>query len=308
MFERAKRLIIDRLGIGRIAAHADELDAEVRHLRAVRDDLLREVSRLRADLADLEPAARWARIHTVSAWCAEAPLLHEPRISIVLATRNRADLLQQAIDSVMAQTYPDWQLVVVDDGSTDATTTLLAALDDERIVTSRTTGIGAAAARNRGLELVTGDYVTFLDDDNVMAAGWLRAVAEYTGRHPECEVLYGAQVRQVEPDEPDAGSVAGLYLLFVDPFDPDRLRDHNYVDLGVIVVRRGHAELHFDEQLDIYIDWELFVRLARATPPHPLPVLASFYRTVAPTRITSSHDRDERIAAMQRRFASPTEA
>lgn len=310
MFERFKRGVVDRLGISRVAGQADRLDAEIGALQMVRDDLLQEVGQLRADITDLEPAATWARINTMTAWSAGVPLRHEPTISIVMATRNRAALLRRAIDSAATQSYPNWQLVVVDDGSTDDTPTVLAELGDDRIVTSRTDGLGAAAARNHGLRLATGDYVAFLDDDNAMAPGWLRAVAEYTGRRPDCELLYGAQIREVEPGEehtPDGRRADGLRVLFVDPFDAERLTDHNYVDLGAIVVRHGHPELRFDEQLDIFIDWELFVRLSRATPPHPVPVIASLYRTGAPGRITSSAHREERLDAMRRRFASVRE-
>ena len=311
MLERIKQQVVDRLGVTRLAAQADRLDAEVGALRSVQADLLAEAERRQADLDRLTDQVRylvsWSRIHMASAWAASIPLLHQPEISIVLPTRDRSALLRSAIESVRAQTYPNWRLIVVDDGSTDATGQVLADCADERLSVVRTDGIGAAAARNRGLELASGDLVAFLDDDNVMAPGWLRAVAEYTGRVPDCELLYGAQIRESEPGEVELHgerSVGGLHLLFVDPFDRRRLADHNYVDLGAIVVRRDHPELRFDESLDIFIDWELIARLTASTAPHPLPVVAGLYRTGAERRITGSPHRSRRFAEMQQRLAA----
>ncbi|HEY5663123.1 MAG TPA: glycosyltransferase family A protein [Ilumatobacter sp.] len=312
MFETVKQRIIDRLGVSRIAGQADRLDAEVGGLRTTQAALLDEAGALRHELSELtrrvgaaEADAAWGRLATASAWSQAAPLRHTPTISVVLATRDRAALLPAAVESVLAQSYPHWQLVVADDGSTDGTAELLAGYDDPRVVVRRTEGVGAAAARNVALDGATGDYVTFLDDDNVMAAGWLRAVAEYTGRHPSCELLYGAQIREVEPGETAPWhSVAGLQLLFVEPYDDRRMRLDNYIDLGVVAVRRTLPGLRFDETLDVFIDWELIVRLAATTPPQSLPVIASIYRTGAAGRITASPHKEQRLAELRRRFAA----
>lgn len=325
MVRRLKAWIVDRLGVDAIAARADHLQSEVRALHAVQDDLLREAASLRADLSatsalasssemQARAAAAWAEIGQASAWAGVAPLRHEPLISVVMATRNRSALLRRAIGSVAAQSYANWELLAVDDASTDDTADVLAdaAEHDERIVVLRADGGGAGAARNRGLAAATGDYVAFIDDDNVMAPGWLRAVAEYTGRVPECDVLYGAQLRETEPDEIDpgrvdhgaAGGLRELHLLFVSPYHHDRMCTDNFVDLGALAVRRSHPELRFDESLEVYIDWEMIVRLATATPPHPLPVIASCYSTTATDRITATVDRPLRLAELRERFAA----
>ena len=305
MFERAKRRIIDRLGVNRVAAHADRLDGELGHLLAGHDQLRAEVEVLRRRVDELEHGSTWSRVRLASAWAASAPLLHQPTISVVMPTRDRSHTLGRAIESVVAQTYPNWQLVVVDDGSTDDTASVLSAIDDHRVLVERTAGIGAAAARNHGLGVASGDFVAFLDDDNVMDPGWLRAVAEYTGRHRECAFLYGAQIRESESGEAHLHvGLSGLHLLYVDPFDSQRLRENNYIDLGVVAVRRDHPELRFDEHLEIFIDWEMIVRLARSDAPHPLPVLASLYSTGASGRITTRPDREERLHELRARFAA----
>jgi glycosyltransferase involved in cell wall biosynthesis len=92
----------------------------------------------------------------------------DPIVSVILPTYNRAGLLREAIDSVRRQTFRSWELVVVDDGSTDATGALLAGLDEPNLRALRTAHSGnPARARNVGLAEARGQYVAFLDDDDL---------------------------------------------------------------------------------------------------------------------------------------------
>ncbi len=92
-------------------------------------------------------------------------------VSIILTTWNRAALLPRAIASVQAQTYEHWELIVVDDGSTDETGQLLASISasDKRIHTFHHPNMGPARSRNAGMRLAKGDIVTFLDSDDEYA-------------------------------------------------------------------------------------------------------------------------------------------
>jgi len=295
MFDRLKHWILQRLDVPRIAHRADTAADSVVHLEAA-VARLEQLAPLRTEIDELR---RWRRIEQTTVWAATAPLVTAPRISVVMPTRNRSSQVTTAIASVESQTYATWELVVVDDGSTDETPAVLAAraAGESRITVTRTDGVGAAAARNAGLAAATGDWIAFLDDDNVMHAGWLRAVAEYVGRTPGCTALYGAQLR-----DDVRGDDTPPWLLFDEEPSLDRLVLDNTIDLGVLAVRAGHPELHFDEDLTIYIDWELVVRLFRHAPLHPVPVLASSYTSTSPTRITDQHG-DETLAAMRRRLA-----
>ena len=94
------------------------------------------------------------------------------RVSVVIPTYNRAALLPRAIDSVSAQTFPDWEIVLVDDGSTDGTVLLAAqyqARFAERFRYIRQEHAGCCAARNRGIEAARGDLVALLDADDYFA-------------------------------------------------------------------------------------------------------------------------------------------
>ncbi len=97
----------------------------------------------------------------------------EPDISVVLCTYNRAERIERAVRAVLAQQGCDFELVVVDDGSTDATLKVLAGIDDDRLrVVCRPNG-GLSQARNSGLAAADGRWVVFLDDDDEAEPGWL---------------------------------------------------------------------------------------------------------------------------------------
>jgi len=100
-----------------------------------------------------------------------------PLVSVIIPTRNRAALLIEAMRSVLEQDYPAIELIVVDDGSRDATREILAAEKDQRLRVLHTSGaIGPAAARNYGLAAARGEFVTGLDDDDWMLPGRIAAL------------------------------------------------------------------------------------------------------------------------------------
>lgn len=95
-------------------------------------------------------------------------------ISVIIPTYNRANLIDRAIESVLAQTYEKWELILVDDGSTDNTEeSIQKYLEDPRIKYVKKTNSGGAHSRNVGVENATGNYVTFLDSDDEALPDWL---------------------------------------------------------------------------------------------------------------------------------------
>lgn len=98
------------------------------------------------------------------------------RISVVMAAHDSASTIGAAVTSVLWQTHTDLELVVVDDGSTDATPAIVEAFDDPRVRLLRQDNAGAGAARNRALEACTGELVSILDSDDIMFAQHLEAL------------------------------------------------------------------------------------------------------------------------------------
>src|SRR5918994_6933731 len=94
----------------------------------------------------------------------------DPRVSVVIPTRNRRELLLRTLASVLAQENVDIAVVVVDEASSDGTGDALTSLAEPRVsVVRHATPLGVAAARNAGLEHVDTDWVAFVDDDDVWA-------------------------------------------------------------------------------------------------------------------------------------------
>ncbi|HEX8391736.1 MAG TPA: glycosyltransferase family 2 protein [Longimicrobium sp.] len=133
-----------------------------------------------------------------------------PTVSVVIPTYNQPDLLDEALRSVFAQTFRDFEVVVVDDGSTDDTPRRLRAWGDRvRVVRQPNGGVGAA--RNRGIDEARGRYVALLDHDDLWLPGKLAAQVEFMRRHPAC---CGVSVPYAFSTSPavahfDAGEVAG---------------------------------------------------------------------------------------------------
>lgn len=116
----------------------------------------------------------------------------EPLVSVVTPTFNRADFIEEAVNSVLAQTYANYELLIVDDGSTDDTRKLLEpALADPRIQYFHQENQGQSIARNHALSKARGELVCFLDSDNYWPTEKLRAQVELFKQKPEYDVIYG---------------------------------------------------------------------------------------------------------------------
>lgn len=117
-----------------------------------------------------------------------------PRVSVLMTTYNGAVFIRQSIDSVLAQSFRDFELIVVDDGSTDTTAAILAAYDDPRLLVIRNPrNLGIVDARNRGFAAVRGSYVATLDHDDVSCPTRLASQVAYLDSS-ERVVLVGTDI------------------------------------------------------------------------------------------------------------------
>ena len=123
------------------------------------------------------------------------------QISVVIPARNRAKTLPACLDSVVRQTYPAAEVIVVDDGSTDETEQIVRKYPDPRIrYTQFKTSHGAQAARNRGVELAKSEWIAFQDSDDIWLPEKLAVQVETLGRHnfDKRVVIHGDGIRQDE--------------------------------------------------------------------------------------------------------------
>jgi glycosyltransferase involved in cell wall biosynthesis len=201
-----------------------------------------------------------------SLWLLCRAVVALPTVSVVVPTRNRVALLSRTLRSALAQESIAVEVVVVDDGSTDDTPTMLAGLGDPRLRWVRSEGPrGVSAARNRGIAEARGDWIALLDDDDIWAPQKLVRQLDAADRQDRVWSYTGA----VAVDE--SLSVVGggpppspAEVLAALPF-------RNAVPAGSsnVMVRRDILERSgtFDESLRHMADWDLWIRLGR----HGLP-------------------------------------
>jgi hypothetical protein len=267
----------------------DDLSARVAAAQARADAARAQAELAGAGVAELDgrlaPLERGADVAAMSAWLPYAQVPPDLLISIVMATRNRRESLAEAIASVEAQTYRRWELVVVDDGSSDGTAEFLDGITDSRVRTLRTAGIGPCGARNAALDVAHGDVITYLDDDNLFDPQWLKAIAWSFIALPDTSVCYGARVFD---DEGRAlrGLISGRAAIHFLKWDAQAIRTQNLADMNVLAHRR--CEVRFDEQLAYYGDWDLLLQLAKDVTPVELPAIAVYYRTDAHDRLSAT--------------------
>lgn len=121
-----------------------------------------------------------------------------PRVSVIIPCFNHGRFLPSAAASVLAQTLTDLELIIVDDGSTDETPAVMAGLDDARVRTLTTPNRGVSAARNAGLDLARGEFIAFLDADDVWEPDKLARQVAIMDAEPEVTLVF-TDLRRFSP-------------------------------------------------------------------------------------------------------------
>ncbi len=116
------------------------------------------------------------------------------KVSVIIPTYNRAHTLERALGSVLNQTFTDWQLIIVDDGSTDNTQELIQSISDPRIETIFTENRGVSYARNKGIERSTSPWLAFLDSDDEWLSHKLSVQVELAENNPELQIIHGDEI------------------------------------------------------------------------------------------------------------------
>lgn len=209
-----------------------------------------------------------------------------PLVSIVMPTYNRADVIVDAIQSVIEQDYGNWQLFVCDDASTDNTGSVVARFDDERIHYLKLPKGGAAAARNAGLAQARGGIIAYLDSDNCWHPRYLSRMVVVLLERPGHSAVYGNFI-DYKVDETSVASIKS----FVRPaFDQERLLRKNYIDLNTFVHRRELYDVFggFNEALTRRQDYDLIIKYTWLRDPvRADQLLALYQRNPALRQITT---------------------
>jgi glycosyltransferase involved in cell wall biosynthesis len=193
------------------------------------------------------------------------------KVSVIIPTYNRAHCLSDAIDSVLAQSYQDFELIVVDDGSTDSTPEIIAAYGKRLSYIIQPNG-GVSAARNTGIKKAQGEWIAFLDSDDTWLQDKLRVQVDDLRTHPMAVAhMVDANISDSKGKEHSIFEIRGLKTDFKrQPFRARPLLDVLEAPFFTPcwMIRRKVIETagYFNERLELYEDYDLLTRIALEGP------------------------------------------
>jgi glycosyltransferase involved in cell wall biosynthesis len=201
--------------------------------------------------------------------------MSSPTVSVVIPCFNQGHYLREALQSVVAQTLPPAEIVVVDDGSTDDTAAVAGAYSNVRCIHQRNSGL--ASARNAGAAHTTGDHIVFLDADDRLKPDALAIGVRELVAHPAFALVWGRCVRidqhgielPTVPPPPVAGDAYEALL-----------RNNFIWTPAVAMFRRSVCGplMRFNPAVDAAADYELYLRLVRHFPIHGHTGVVAEYR------------------------------
>lgn len=228
-----------------------------------------------------------------------------PLVSVIIPAFNQGRYLGEAIDSALVQTHREIEVVVVDDGSTDETPDVVCARRDIRLRYVYQENRGLSAARNTGIRETSGEWLSFLDADDVFLTEKVSMLMSEVDQHPEAGLVAG---QAIPIDE--SGRPVGRIFDHGPPSPPQGWLLGNPLHVGSVILSRTWQGVagSFDESLRSYEDWDLWLRLALAGCPMrwaPKPV--SLYRFHGSQMIRDGRQMTEaNLAVLDKFFGQPS--
>lgn len=204
-----------------------------------------------------------------------------PLVSVITPTFNRAKIIKESINSILKQTYSNWELIIVDDGSTDDTKAVVESIDDERVKYLYKDNAGPCAARNYGIAHSKGIWITYLDSDDILFPNCLEVMVKRLQENPDKVFaiprgkrsidLYenGELIKTVDDsdDMPSSFTVKDMFM-----------RNARFACLGFMHLRRLYNEgLRWDEKVGAMEDWEFMMSIGEKYPDGFLYVPEELY-------------------------------
>ena len=223
-----------------------------------------------------------------------------PLISIILPTKDRRALLPLAISSVIHQTYSNWELIIIDDGSTDGSCDMIRRqYQDDRLKLVQIPSSGVSVARNVGLETAQGEVIAYLDSDDIWTSRFLELVVLEMKRAGASTIYAAAKYLTSMKSRPYYRSR---------PFSYQELTISNFIAMCIFAHKRDvYQELGgFDESLRRMVDWDLILRYTKKYEPTFAPFIGAIVDSSSnSTRITTSESIHYKYI-IQNRFMSDT--
>lgn len=199
----------------------------------------------------------------------------KPRVSIVTSTYNRAQIIRQAIESVRAQDFTDWEMCVVGDCTPDDTAGTVASYDDPRLTfynlpTKSPPGSHGAIAKNHAIfQMARGEYIAYLDDDDIYRPHYLSTMMGHLASHPDIPFLYcRCMYRDKRTGRPIWGNP---FQRWMHGYSREKLKRFNFIDTDCVVHRRNVLDVVGGWDPNFYFDdYELWLRISDKYDMHYL--------------------------------------
>lgn len=226
-----------------------------------------------------------------------------PVISVVTPSYNQARFLEQCIDSVLGQDYPELEFSIIDGGSTDGSVEIIRRHADRLSFWVSEPDCGQGDAINKGFARARGELVAWLNADDCYLPGCLLAVAEAHRRDPKASFYFGDGFRVSE----DGAARSAFFPHGPRPYDEAAMIfGMNYILQPATFMRRECLAQagHLDADLHFGLDTDLWIRLARVAPPAPLAAHLAVIREYGATKTSSgSFERVEELRRIAERYA-----
>lgn len=202
-----------------------------------------------------------------------------PRVSVIIPTYNRGHFIGDAIASVLSQDFADFELIVVDDGSTDQTEATVLQFKDARLLYIRQENQGRSNARNRAIAMSQGEFIAFLDSDDLYLPGKLSLQVDYLDRHLAVGMVYTSahciDYSGQRLNDNYIASVSGRIYKSIAFFRPVT------ITLPTVMIRQELFDLvgGFDEKMHRFEDTDMWRRISKETRIDGLPVFTCNLRT-----------------------------
>ena len=199
-----------------------------------------------------------------------------PQVSIIIPAYNRSEFLTQAVRSVLSQTMTDFEVLVVDDGSTDDSRAVIENIHDVRLRYFYKQNGGVSSARNFGLARTVGEYVCFLDSDDFWPSGYLEIMLRKMRENPDYEAAYCMRTL-LFPDGTKVRSYQKEY--FMSGRLTENLFKKSFIQTSTLCFKRTVLQgLFFDESLNNAEDADMWLKVSTRTKFLFVPDIQIIYR------------------------------
>lgn len=191
--------------------------------------------------------------------------MNNSKVSVIIPTFNRPKMLNNAIQSILNQTFQNFEIIVVNDAGEDVRS-VIQSFNDRRIqYISHSLNKGLAATRNTGIKNATGEYIAYLDDDDIFLPNHLETLVNFLENNPKFKIAYTDALRSHQKKVNDNYITVKQDLPYSQDFDSIEILFGNYIPVLCILHHKGILDGIglFDETLSTHEDWDLWIRISR---------------------------------------------